>query len=94
MFEHDRFELMDKMKSAVCTLPKPGPGRVIELYWLPILKYTEQMLKVNQPSSSRLETQPGHRCSGHQGKDELWTLAHRLDFMWIVEKLSTECTLT
>ena len=45
MFEHDRFELMDKMKSAVCTLPKPGPGRVIELYWLSILKYTEQMLE-------------------------------------------------
>ena len=45
VFEHDRFELMDKMKAAVCTLPKPGPGRVIELYWLSILKYTEQMLE-------------------------------------------------
>lgn len=45
LFEHDRFELTCKMKFAVCLLPKPGTGRVIELYWLPVLKYTEQMLQ-------------------------------------------------
>ena len=45
LFEHDRSELTCKRKFAVCLLPKPGTGRIIELYWLPVLKYTEQMLQ-------------------------------------------------
>lgn len=45
VFEHDRFELTCRMNFAVCFLPKPGSGRVSELYWLPVLKYTEQMLQ-------------------------------------------------
>ena len=42
VFEHDRSELTCKTKFAVCLLAVPGTRTVIELYRLPVLKYTEQ----------------------------------------------------